>query len=105
GLRLPQLHRTISAGAGEALAVGAKAHAMHSSGVSLEGEDFLPLLPLPHLYRLILAGAGQALAVGAEAQASHGPGVSLEGAEFSASLHVPHLHFYRQRLPLRVQSS
>src|SRR5262249_44239881 len=68
-LPIPDLHRLVGAGGGEALAIGAEADAEDLSGVAGEGEDFLPALGVPHLHRPVRAGGGQACAVGAEADA------------------------------------
>src|SRR5690242_18240230 len=62
--RLPHLHRLVSAGAGQALAVGAEGHALDSAGVALEGEDLPARERLPHLHRVVIRGAGQAFAIG-----------------------------------------
>src|SRR5580704_2434105 len=46
----PHLHRLVLGGAGKAFAVGAEPPAQDVPGVSLEREEFLPLLRVPHLY-------------------------------------------------------
>src|SRR5262245_46844124 len=60
-LRVPHPHRLVLAARGDALAVGAEAHAPNRVGVPLEGELLLSRLRVPHLYRLITAARSDLL--------------------------------------------
>ena len=83
GRRVPDLHRLVAAGGGEALAVGAERHAVDRAGVPLERERLLAGRRVPDLHRLVAAGGGECVAVGAERHASDPVGVPLEGEELS----------------------
>src|SRR5215831_5127542 len=74
--RVPDAHRLVRRGAGQALAVGAEAHAHDPAMVPLEDEELLAALRVPDPHRHVIAGRGQALAVGAEAHAGDLAGVA-----------------------------
>ena len=69
GAGVPDLHRLIVAGGGDAASVGAERHAIDPVGVSLECERLLAGAGVPDLHRLIVAGGGDASPVGAERHA------------------------------------
>src|SRR5262249_12883247 len=91
GPRVPYLYRRIVGGGGQALAVGADAHAPPRS---FEGEDFPPGLRVPHLHLSLpqSSAAGQARAVGAEAYAVDLARGALDDPCLLLNLRVPHLH-------------
>src|SRR5262249_6526144 len=96
--RVPDPHRLVRRGAGQALAVGAEGHAIDIAGVAFEGED-LPAagrIPDPHLSWPtnlrpvgLPAGAGQEAAVGAEGHPMDPVVVACEGEELLAAGRVP----------------
>src|SRR5205814_137812 len=53
---VPDLHRVVFGGAGQAGAVGAEAHAGDGVGVPLEGADLLAGERVPDLHRLVPGG-------------------------------------------------
>src|SRR5262245_43301586 len=75
---VPDFHRSVIAGAGEAPAVGAEGH---PATRALDGAELLPRFHIPHFQRPVLAGAGQAPAVGAEGHTVDLAVVSFEGED------------------------
>src|SRR5262249_22674330 len=66
---LPQPHRPVPAGGGQALAVRAEGDAVDLARVALEGEDALTGPRVPDVDGVPIPGGGQAPAVGAEGDA------------------------------------
>src|SRR5262249_15907865 len=82
---VPQPHRLVGAGGGQARAVAAVRDAEDYAGVAVEGGEVLtrPAVPQPH--RLVGAGGGQALAVGAERHLPDPPPTAPDGAQPTAA--------------------
>src|SRR5206468_7832129 len=76
---VPDLHRTVLAGRGQALAARVEKHMADEIGVPAEGEDFLAGRELPEFYRLVEAGGGEVPAVGTEADAGDAHAMGLDG--------------------------
>ena len=71
---VPELHRAVPAGGGDAAAVGAERHAADTARVPAQGEHLLAGGGVPELHRrTVLAGGGDAAAVGAERHAADCP--------------------------------
>src|SRR5678816_4016233 len=71
GQRVPDLHRLVITGAGQAFAVRAEADALDRALVPLEGgEALLAGQRVPDLHRPVLTPGGQAFAVRTEADAA-----------------------------------
>src|SRR5262249_32944632 len=75
---VPELHRTIMAGGGDASFVGAERNAFDQVGVTLERGCFQTGAGVPGLARAIATGGGGSVAGGAERHAHHVASVTLE---------------------------
>src|SRR5436190_302708 len=62
GPGVPDLHRLVQTGGGEAATVGAERHAIDEAPVSLEGERLMSGLGVPDLHRVIPTSGGDAAA-------------------------------------------
>src|SRR6516225_8782880 len=83
---IPDPHRSVQRTTGQAMAVGAKAHARNTVRVSLEGKQLLAALGFPNPHRVVVGTGGQALAVGTESHARHRVGMPPQGEQFLAPL-------------------
>ena len=94
GVGVPQPHRLVVAGGGEAVPVGAERHTDHRAGVAGEGgADRLAGVGVPQPHRVVVAGGGQPVPVGAERHTAHRAGVAGErGADRLAGVGVPQPH-------------
>src|SRR5882724_57125 len=89
---VPNHHRAVPGGDGQAMAVRAEEYFADSFVVVLQGEEFLAGFGIPHPYAIVLPGTtGQALAVWTEGHTPEPPTVPFEGEEFLARLGIPHL--------------
>ena len=80
GVGVPQPHRLVVAGGGQAVPVGAERHTVHRAGVAGEGgADRLAGVGVPQPHRRVVAGGGQAVPVGAERHTDHRVGVAGQG--------------------------
>ena len=93
GRRVPDPHRPIAAGGGEALAVGAEGHAVTAAGVPLEGEGLLAGRRVPDLHRLVRSSAeARRLPSGLNATLETGPVCPLRVRASCAGRRVPDPH-------------
>src|SRR5262249_36810592 len=76
--RIPDSHRFVSRGAGQASAVGTESHTHYSFRVPLERKRFLASSRVPDLHCPVPRGTGQASAVRAEGHPVDNAGMSLE---------------------------
>ena len=81
GVGVPQPHRLVAAGGGDAVPVGAERHTGHRVGVAGQrGAEGLAGVGVPQPHRLVVAGGGEPVPVGAERHTATGPVWPVSGA-------------------------
>jgi hypothetical protein len=91
GLRVPECDDPVTAGGGEAGAVGAERHGVHLLRPQ-EGHDGLAIPRVPDPDRLVSAGGGEAGAVGAEGHRADHLSVALQDREHNARVRIREDH-------------
>src|SRR5262249_57526153 len=86
--RIPEAHRLVLTGGGQALAIRTEGHAPERAFVAREREDLLAAVQFPDDDPAVFLRRGQPLAVRAEGDAPHPAGVARQGEAWPAAFRV-----------------